>query len=395
MHATLVALSHIRSCHRGVRAAATPMIRQNRPQAEARHGSTVWRAFLARRGEQFERVVYEFARELMPEAVVQFDVKVPDVQTGTLRQADAWITLRLGDHIPMSILVSCKDHSRPLDIGEAETFAAEMRSLGATQGVLYSRSGFTEPAVAKARASGVSCCRFFDDAPPEKPSELLLSAYVALPGFFFHVEAKGGEAPPELLWRDVLSLHTRIGQDTAPIAAVIEAASIGLFNHSDASGANGLVHHGPEDARADFELQPVTGCPPFRISMYIVWAWYYATLNAFRLVGSFNVTAPDFKGKARVPAVPLDGGPLGDGWESCPKPPASDPRARITLRAIGLLPQQLLYRTLAARSVFASGPCSFPAPTAPDIPAMLGGVFQQTAPRPGFTIEADFGRTDR
>lgn len=128
--------------------------------------------------------------------------------SGAAARGGAEPEARLGDHIPMSILVSCKDHSRPLDIGEAEMFAAEMRSLGATQGVLYSRSGFT-------------------------------------------------------------------------------------------------------------------------------------------------------------------------------------------LRAIARLPQELLCRTLATKSVFAGGPCSFPAPTARDIPAMLSGIFQQTAPRPGFTIEADFGRADR
>lgn len=349
---------------------------------------------MARRGEHFERIVAEFARELMPEAVVRFDARIPDVDTGTLRQADAWISYRLGDHIPINVLISCKDHARAMDVGEVETFAAEMRSLGATHGVLYSRSGFGDNAIMKARALSINCCRFFEDAPPEKPSELLLAAYAALPSYHLTVEPQGPDAPSHLLWRDVLPLRARLGESDASVAAVIEAASIGLFEYSDASGFDGSEQNGPQDARACVVIKSRSGCPPFRVTILIVWSWYSATLNAFRLHGSFNVSAPDFKGKATVPFLPLDG-ILGEAWQPSGPPPAQDHRTRFTLRGILWITQQCLRNELASRSVFAGGVWSFPDPTVQCTPRSLGGPLAQALPRPGLTIEAEFGRSLR
>lgn len=349
---------------------------------------------MARRGEQFERAVAEFARELMPEAVVQFDARVPDIDTGTLRQADAWISYRLGDHIPIQVLVSCKDHARVMDVGEVETFAAEMRSLGATHGVLYSRSGFGENAIKKAKALSISCCRFFENAPPEKPSELLLSAYAALPSFHLTVEPLGPDAPSHLLWRDVLPLRARVGESDESVAGIIEAASIGLFEYTDASGFEGSVQSCPQDARVRVMVRPLSGCPPFRVTILIVWSWHTATLDAFRLHGSFNVSAPDFKGKATLPFLPLDG-IMGEGWQRSGPPPAQDHRTRLTLRGILWITQQCLRTELASRSVFAGGMWSFPDPTVLGLPRSLGGPLTQAQPQLGLTLKAEFGRPPR
>jgi hypothetical protein len=64
---------------------------------------------VTRPGKAFEKAVYAFARKLDPNADVIFDAKIPDRDTGKMRQCDVWINAKFGGHWPISILVSCKD----------------------------------------------------------------------------------------------------------------------------------------------------------------------------------------------------------------------------------------------------------------------------------------------
>ncbi|HLO99813.1 MAG TPA: restriction endonuclease, partial [Fimbriimonas sp.] len=111
---------------------------------------------MAKHGIEFEKAVYEFAKALDPKAEVLFDHKVSDRDTDTLRQCDVWINAKFGGHWPLSILISCKDHSTKLDINDIGTFLEEKRSTGASYGVIYSKSGFTKPAVEKAKVNGIA-----------------------------------------------------------------------------------------------------------------------------------------------------------------------------------------------------------------------------------------------
>jgi hypothetical protein len=106
---------------------------------------------VARAGRDFEKAVYEFCRALDPDAQVLFDHKVRDIDTGEWRQADAWVSYRVMGHFPVSLLISCKDHSRPVGTGVLESLSAEVKSTRAHAGVLYSRSGFTKTASRKGK----------------------------------------------------------------------------------------------------------------------------------------------------------------------------------------------------------------------------------------------------
>lgn len=132
-------------------------------------------------GFGFERAVYEFASRLDPKAEVLFDHKVPDRDTGTLRQCDVWINAQFGGHIPISILVSCKDHGRKLDVGDIGNFCDEVRSTRASTGVIYARNGFTQPALEKAKANGLSCCRLYMNEPGELPESLAMPCFLSNP----------------------------------------------------------------------------------------------------------------------------------------------------------------------------------------------------------------------
>ncbi|MCF7956642.1 MAG: restriction endonuclease, partial [Phycisphaerae bacterium] len=119
--------------------------------------------------KQFEKDVWAFANTLSTSAEVLFDHKVMDKDTGSQRQVDVWINAKLGNHIPISILVSCKNYKRKLDITHIESFIAEVHSTSASTGVIYSSSGFTKPALKKAESHGMACCRLFRNEPTDIP----------------------------------------------------------------------------------------------------------------------------------------------------------------------------------------------------------------------------------
>lgn len=143
-------------------------------------------------GYGFERAVYDFASRLDPKAEVLFDHKVPDKDTGTPRQCDVWINARFGGHIPISILVSCKDHGRKLDVGDIGSFCDEVRSTRASTGVIYARSGFTKPALEKAKANGLSCCRLYLNEPGELPESLVTPCFLSNPRIAIAVKSALG-----------------------------------------------------------------------------------------------------------------------------------------------------------------------------------------------------------
>lgn len=132
-------------------------------------------------GRRFEEAVYAFAKTLDPAAEVLFDHRVKDRDTGEPRQCDVWINAKFAGHWPLSILVSCKDHKRRLNAGDIGAFCDEKRSTGASNGVIYSKSGFTKPAVTKAQINGISCCRLYDNEPSDPPASFWIEHFACKP----------------------------------------------------------------------------------------------------------------------------------------------------------------------------------------------------------------------
>jgi len=133
---------------------------------------------MGQKGKSFEVAAYEFLKALAPGSKVNFDYKTPDRDTGKLRQADAWIVIKIAEHIPISILLSCKDYKRKLNVSHIETFLSEINSTSASTGVIYSSSGFSSAALEKAKANGISCCQLFRGKPTSLPPKLSFNSYV-------------------------------------------------------------------------------------------------------------------------------------------------------------------------------------------------------------------------
>jgi hypothetical protein len=160
---------------------------------------------MPRRGEEFERTIFQFYRGRDANCEVTFDHRVPDRDTGEPRQVDVWVRARLLGNMVFNILISCKDHRRLLDVGEVESLMGEMRSTGANAGVLYSPVGFTKQALVKAGKNGITCCKWCEGEPPELPADLPLEAFVAVPTYQIKVLPIGLRLPSASRWDSVLS----------------------------------------------------------------------------------------------------------------------------------------------------------------------------------------------
>ncbi|MGE3108406.1 MAG: restriction endonuclease [Phycisphaerales bacterium] len=348
---------------------------------------------MARRGEQFEKTVFEFYRGLDADAQVVFDHRVPDRDTKALRQVDVWVTCRLFGHLPISVLISCKDHSRPLDVGEVETFLGEIRSTGATTGVLYGRNGFTENALVKARANSVSCCKMFDGAPPERPSELLLSAYVAHPVYHVMAEAVGRDAPPDLRWRPVLGTSERLGDREVPLPEVLAGLCLELLCRSELERHSGAPSSGPMDMHARYELKARPECPALRLHIVLTWDWFKGRMNAYTLTGSLNATDKGFIGSTTVSPISLNTAPHSATWERCPPPPAIVESLRVTFSALAGPGPQHVVSAMAADRIFGGSGWTFGSPPAEQIESVLRSHGGPLAPvLQGMQLTAHFGR---
>jgi len=129
--------------------------------------------------KQFEKAVTQFHGALESDAKIVHNEKVPDIHTGRGRQRDIWIEKKLYNGLyTMKILVSCKDWKTKLSSDDIDAFNGEFISSGANLGIIYSYSGFSDPAIEKAKKLGFPCCKLYEDLPPDIPEVLLLKSYI-------------------------------------------------------------------------------------------------------------------------------------------------------------------------------------------------------------------------
>ena len=105
--------------------------------------------------KEFERLVALVERHLLPEhSVVRLSDRIPDRDTGQLREVDAAIRLAVGS-TPILITIECRRRDGVEDVRWIEELAQKKRSVGATATLAVSSMGFTAPALEKARALGI------------------------------------------------------------------------------------------------------------------------------------------------------------------------------------------------------------------------------------------------
>jgi hypothetical protein len=260
-----------------------------------------------RLGLEFEQAVYNFSRTLDSNAEVIFNHHTPDRDTGELRQCDVWINANFGGHWPLSILVSCKDHRRKLNSGHIGTFINEVRSTGASTGVIYSRSGFTEPAIRKAKANGLSCCRFYQNEPADLPEILYFQYFACVPQIRLSPISDFFDDSIQT-WNDLFSVNLK------NCSILEKLCSTFIETEERAVKESKNLKFFPNDYKFGLPLYSDESGEKFEITGFIHWKKYRALTEATLLNGSYCVSNNIFHGTQMGPRIYLKGQPLDQSW---------------------------------------------------------------------------------
>lgn len=304
--------------------------------------------------KKFEDAVAAFLQALDPSAKVRPDTHTPDRDTGGPRQRDVWIETSYGGHLPINILVSCKRQAARVDQQDMDAFLGEFASSTANVGVLYSYSGFTEPALAKAVSRSVSCCTLYEDRAPDVPEVLFLRAFCSTEEFQLFVGGNPGGTLATM--NELFELPIANNAQISILDDVVEqydqkrSAMVG-----SASLRASLMGW---DVLREYHNEAFDDVVALRL--VATWHHYEGKIEAYRIDGSYSFTAKDFKGTFAMPAIERYGNPPGDGWRRIDAIPpidgarvhailhGPDVRARL-LRMFGAaLPLQLFAPSIEA-----------------------------------------------
>ncbi|WP_083863316.1 restriction endonuclease [Nocardia exalbida] len=99
--------------------------------------------------ERYELSVRELLAAIDPGSEVSHNVIVAGQLSGVKRQLDV-LARGMVVGVDITVVVECKRHQRPVDIGTMDRFIGKLLDVGADRGILYSYSGFTNSAVQRA-----------------------------------------------------------------------------------------------------------------------------------------------------------------------------------------------------------------------------------------------------
>lgn len=270
--------------------------------------------------EQFETAVAKFVQALDPTADVRHNVTVPDSDTGSPRQRDVWVNATVCKVFHVTVLISCKHLKRKLNAQHVDAFVGELRSSGAHKGVLYTFSGYTRPAIEKAKKLGISCCRLYADRPPEIPEVIVLSAYCSTPMIHVGVVGEVDPAWGAETWTDLFALSLDTGEGAATLVEVLERTIKELEEQGATSVAKGKRMPHPVVCHVRVTEE---GRSPIVVEIAVRWRTYRARLESFLVNGSYEYTHGLFHGSQTTPSIDTRSPEPGPGWELLDPPPDS------------------------------------------------------------------------
>jgi hypothetical protein len=107
-----------------------------------------------KKGEKFEKLISWINLCLAEKAEIKPNIKVPDKDSGQLRQIDIAIYITDGPY-KWFTMVEARDHKKPVGIKYIEEIISKRESVVADAAVIVSKSGFTKPAIAKADKNNI------------------------------------------------------------------------------------------------------------------------------------------------------------------------------------------------------------------------------------------------
>lgn len=107
---------------------------------------------MAKAGDEYQELVGAVAKALDPGATVNVGQWIvgPDGR----RDLDVDVRGTI-EGVPFFVQIECKDWSVPVGIAVVDALDSKRRDLGANKSIIYSNSGFTEPALRKASRVGI------------------------------------------------------------------------------------------------------------------------------------------------------------------------------------------------------------------------------------------------
>jgi hypothetical protein len=266
---------------------------------------------MARAGKQFEEAAHSFVQQLGEQsATVVFDQKVPDRDTDTLRQVDAWVEAKFKGHFPFKVLISCKDWKHPLDIDDIGCLCDQVRSTGANLGIVYSRNGFTGPALLKAKKNSINCCRLYENQPADTPDVLIFASYCATPQIRIGVKGKWSRTPHPK-WGDLFG--EVVATEGGEFRVVDRLAE--LFDGLQRPNVEHESRAFPKSRALSWHIVQESVGMDLTIDMHCEWKLYRGKVEAHRVQGSYCLTDGNFAGSQIGPAIDTQSGHPGPDWE--------------------------------------------------------------------------------
>jgi hypothetical protein len=280
--------------------------------------------------KQFEMAVAKFVAALDKNAVVEHDVKLPDIHSGSPRQRDVWVEAKVCKHFPINIYISCKRENKPLDQQDMDAFNGELISSGASLGVIYSYSGFTKEAIRKAKKLGISCCKLFEKEPPDIPESLFITkSFCCTPKLNLAVIAPLDPNWNIRTWEDLFRIEFIDNGKKIPAIDAISERYLGGEKQSVDHVRNGSNTFPLSWERKLTYLDDETG-RSLSIMIRCIWIIYEGKMSANLLNGSYNFTNQEFIGTQITPVVDRQSIHPGPDWELLKKIPSEESLANIT-----------------------------------------------------------------
>jgi hypothetical protein len=113
---------------------------------------------MAKDGKALQVLVHAIESSISgsPNVRVESPKRLPDKDTGQLREHDVVLTFTLAHH-EFLLALECRDRSRPAGVPDIEAFNAKCLRTGVGRGVMVSSAGFRETALKKAESYGIGC----------------------------------------------------------------------------------------------------------------------------------------------------------------------------------------------------------------------------------------------
>lgn len=262
--------------------------------------------------EQFEKAVAAFVYALTPNAVVKHSPRLPDKHTGQPRQRDVWVEAVVG-MFPIKILISCKRLRRKINEQDMDAFVGELLSSGAHKGVVYAFSGFTDPAITKAKMLGISCCKLYQNSPAELPDSLHFVFYCCGQAWRLWWKSEAVDRWGKTSFDEVFAI-----EDQSDNPKTVLEMLLANFAEGEEKATRDAISTArfPENWTASLEIRPGSEeVSPLIISIDGIWKVYTAKIDAHLLNGSYSFTENLFAGSQTSPSIDMQGPDPGPGWE--------------------------------------------------------------------------------